>query len=112
MMNDFEFVEKIIAVTAREAGLKRSIDLLSGKRELYVCKYRDDAIFLAKEHTTLSWERLAILFGKRHHTTLIGAHRRVQLRLERNPPRKDSLTWAGWHKRLLDQVQPKEVETK
>ena len=109
-MTDRELVDRLIVVVAEEAGLKKSLDLLRRTgigAEQRICKFRDDAIYLAREHTKpdgLGWERLAEWFGARHHSTLIGAHRRVTLRLERNPPRRDGRKWAEWHKFLMDRV--------
>lgn len=109
-MNDREFVDRLIEVVAREAGVKR-VDLLrrtGSGREHYVCKYRDDAIYLARERTkasSVSWETLGVWFGARNHSTLIIAHRRVAQRLLHNPPRRDNRTWADWHKYILDSVE-------
>ena len=112
-MNDRELVDRIIAVITQEAGLKKPAALLERTgtgAERYVCKFRDDAIYLAREHTKaggLAWETLALWFGKRHHTTLLGAHRRVMLRLQGNPPRRDGRKWADWHKYIIDRVYEK-----
>lgn len=114
-MTERDLVEKIIAVAVKESGLKKPGDFLKrtgSGRERHICKLRDDAIYLAREHTKasgLAWEKLALWFGARHHTTLISAHRRAAARLVRNLPRRDGRNWADWHKYLMDQVLAVEV---
>jgi hypothetical protein len=109
-MTDRDLVDRLIIVLSREAGLRQPADLLKRSgvgREQFVCKFRDDAIYLAREHTKgsgLSWEKLALWFGARHHATLIGAHRRVLLRLKQNPPRRDGRTWSTWHAHVMNLV--------
>ena len=118
-MNERDLVEKIIAVALKESGLKKLADFLKrtgSGRERYICKLRDDAIYLAREHTKasgLGWEKLAIWFGARHHTTLISAYRRAKDRLDRNLPRRDGRCWPEWHAYLMQQVyadQPVAIE--
>lgn len=106
-MNDVELVVMLQEVAAKESGLKDSGELLKHNRELYVCKARDTAIYLAREGTGLSWERLAAMFGARHHTSLIAAHRRVKIRLERNVRHDARFTQAQWHAHVLQVVQLK-----
>jgi chromosomal replication initiation ATPase DnaA len=109
-MTERDLVEKIIAVLAKESGLEptKFLKRTGAARELHVCKFRDDAIYLAREHTRtsgLSWEKLGVWFGARHHTTLIAAHRRVAERLKRNLPRRDKRTWAEWHEYIMERVK-------
>lgn len=117
-MTEHELVDRIIAVAVRESGLKKVADFLKrtgSGRERYICKLRDDAIYLAREHTKasgLGWEALSRWFGARHHTTLISAHRRALERLNRNLPRRDNRRWDEWHKYLMDQVYDVPVSTK
>ena len=108
-MNDIEHVVTIQEVVAKESGLKGAGELLAHNRELYVCKARDAAIYLAREGTGLSWERLATMFGARHHTSLIMAHRRVKLRLARAARHNAQFTQAQWHARILEVVQARDV---
>jgi len=101
-MTDPEFVTRIIDVCANEAGVSRKEFL--NTREQRVCKFRDDAIYLAREHTDLAFEALAELFGQRHHTTLIQSHRKAGMRLTRNLIRKGGQSWSEWHQHLLAKV--------
>lgn len=106
-MNDLEFVGKLQAAVAKEAGLDNTEALLhraAGSRELYLCKFRDAAIFLARTHTDLGFPRLGQLFGGRTASTIISAHRREEDRLKRNAPRRDKRTHAEWHAHLLSLV--------
>jgi len=105
-MTDPDLVDHIIAVLAAEAGLKKPADLLKRTARIHrICKFRDDAIYLARQLTSMSYPELAQRFGERHHTTLICAVRKVELRLRNNPIRKDGRTWADWHKYLVGKIQ-------
>lgn len=103
-MTDFEFVERTIEVVSKEAGFKHPMELLRNSREYYAAKFRDDAIFLARENTGLSFPQLGSLF-KRHYSSVIFAYRRAQMRREKNPPRKDKRSWMEWHNYLLERVR-------
>jgi chromosomal replication initiation ATPase DnaA len=113
-MKERDLVDKIIAVLAEEAGLKDSAELLKRTAtgaEHRIVKFRDDAIYLAREATKESGLSLIVLgewFGARSHTTLISACRRVALRLERNPPRRDKRKWTEWHAYIMEQVNSEE----
>jgi len=100
----FELVKALIAVASTEAGFEEPKYLLRRHREVYAAKFRDDAIYLARENTDLSYSQLAELF-QRHHTSLIGAWRRAKLRRERNVPRRDGRTWIAWHEYLLEKAK-------
>jgi len=103
--NELVFVSRLQDAVAKAAGLRNAGDLIKrgkGSRELYVCKYRDAAIYLARECTGLSTIRLGQLFGGRDHSTVVLACTRERLRLTRNPPRVDGLTHAQFHQKLLD----------
>jgi chromosomal replication initiation ATPase DnaA len=105
-MNDPEFVQRLQVVVAAAAGLDNVDALLTKtKRELYVCKFRDTAIYLAREHTDLGWERLAEMFGARHHSALVNAYKREKMRLAHNPLRRDKRTYKEWHDFVLAEVQ-------
>jgi chromosomal replication initiation ATPase DnaA len=103
--NELVFVSKLQSAVAIAAGLRNAQELVKrgkGSRELYVCKYRDAAIYLARTNTGLSTIRLGQLFGGRDHSTVVLACNREKLRLTRNPPRSDGLTHAQFHQKLLD----------
>lgn len=107
-MTDFEFVANMITVVSQEAGFRdiprKTRTLLRNSREYYAAKFRDDAIYLARENTQLSYPQLGELF-KRDHSTVIAAYRRAKMRRERNPLRKDKRTWVEWHDYLLAKVR-------
>ena len=111
-MSDLELIDRLITVLSKEAGLKKPGELLKHNRELYICKFRDDAIYLAREATkqnSLGWEKLAQIFGARHHTSLISAHRRVSLRIAQKAPRRDGRTWVEWHQYIMGKVNDERV---
>jgi chromosomal replication initiation ATPase DnaA len=110
-MNDIERVVALQEAAAKAAGIKGVKELLAHNRELYVCKARDTAIYLARETTSLSWERLAAMFGARHHTSLIMAHRRVKMRLARGV-KCGTVAQVEWNARILEAIQPQVDETK
>lgn len=108
-MNEIDLVKTIIAVVAAEAGFHAPADLLRSNREAYASKYRDDAVWLARTETELSFPELAKLFprGKqpRHHTTIIAAFQRAETRRVKSPLRRDGRKWIEWHKHLLEKVR-------
>lgn len=103
-LNDREFVDRIIAVCSKEAGFKKPSALLHNSRDFYAAKFRDDAVFLARTNTSLSYPQLATIF-RRDHSTLVFAYQRAVKRREKNPPRRDGRTWVEWHSYLLEKVK-------
>jgi chromosomal replication initiation ATPase DnaA len=112
-MNDLQFVRQLQDAVACAAGLKDRDELIRrapGSRELYTCKFRDAAIFLARANTSLGVIRLGELFGGRSASTITAAYKREALRIQRNAPRKDGLTHAAWHAALLVSIkEPEEL---
>jgi len=110
-MNDLAFVAHLQAAAAEAAGLKSVEELLrkgKGGRELYICRYRDAAVYLARKHTNLATPRLGQLFGARHHTTILACCRREELRLSRKLRwRRQNMTLAEFHQMLLDSARVK-----
>jgi hypothetical protein len=102
-MNDIERVVALQEAAAKAAGIKGVKELLAHNRELYVCKARDTAIYLARDTTRLSWVR--------HHTSLIMAHRRVKMRLARGV-KCGTVAQVEWNARILEAIQPQVDETK
>lgn len=111
-MNDLQFVKQLQETVAKAAGLEDRDALIhraAGSRELYVCKFRDAAIYLARTNTGLGVIRLGELFGGRKASTITAACQREKLRLQRNAPRKDNKTHAAWHASFLVALEwPKE----
>jgi chromosomal replication initiation ATPase DnaA len=111
-MNDLQFVKQLQDAVAKAAGLKDREALIhraAGSRELYVCKFRDAAIYLARTQTTLGVTRLGELFGGRKASTITVACERETLRLRRNLQHKNGMTHAAWHASLLVAIEePKE----
>lgn len=110
-MNDLELVARLQQAAATAAGLRKVEELFprgKGSHEIYICKFRDAAIFLARQHTELSVIRLGELFGGRDPSTITAACRREAVRLTRNAPRKDHKTHAEWHTSLLDAARSSE----
>jgi chromosomal replication initiation ATPase DnaA len=107
-MNDLQFVKQLQVAVAKAAGLKDREELIhrsGGSRELYTCKFRDAAIYLARTNTSLGVIRLGELFGGRKASTITAACQREKLRLQRNVPRKDCKTYAAWHASLLAAIE-------
>lgn len=107
-MNDLEFVARLQVAVAKAAGLDEPDALIHrncGSRELYLCKFRDAAIYLARTNTDLGVVRLGELFGGRKASTITAACKREELRLARNAPRRDKKKQAEWHKYLLSLVE-------
>jgi hypothetical protein len=103
-MTDIDIVHAIIAVVSAEAGCKEPIGVLRRNSEHRISKFRDDAIWLARTRTQLSYPELGAWFH-RHHTSALASFRRAELRRERNPPRKDGRTWKAWHAYLWQKVE-------
>ena len=106
-MNDLQFVAKLQVVIAKEGGFDELNALThreSGSRELYLCKFRDAAIYLARTHTDLGVVRLGELFGDRRASAITAACQREELRLKRNLKRRDGKTHVQWHEHLLSLV--------
>ena len=113
-MNDLQFVRQLQAAVAKAAGLKDRDELIhrsAGSRELYTCKFRDAAIYMARENTALGVIRLGELFGGRSASTITAACKREKLRLQRNVPHKSGMTHAAWHASMLVAIEepPEEI---
>jgi chromosomal replication initiation ATPase DnaA len=102
-MHDFQILPIIVEVVAKSAGLRKIKRLYSNERAPSMVKLRDTVLFLIRQKTALSLEEIGRPF-KKDHSTILGAIRREEARLARNPPRTDGLTWKAYHDRLLTEI--------
>lgn len=83
-------VNSLAKLVARRFRL-RVADLKSSSRRQTIVLARGVAMYLARQHTRLSLERIGEYFGKRDHTTVLHACRQIRLRLEREPELKEAV---------------------
>jgi hypothetical protein len=102
-MHDFQVLAIVVEVVAASAQLKTTKLLYSGNRAPALVKLRDTALFLIRAKTTLSLPEIGRFF-KRDHSSIHTAIEREGLRLKRNPPRADKLSWAEYHARLQSEI--------
>jgi chromosomal replication initiation ATPase DnaA len=103
-MTDLDTVKAIIKIVSAEAGVSVDEFLSLQNRVHRVCKYRDDAIYLAREHTQMGYQELAKLFDCRHHTTLVSSYRKVKMRRDRGVVHRNGMKWSDWHNYLMAKV--------
>ncbi len=76
--------ERIMEAVSRFFNIKVS-DLKGRRRVKSVARPRQLAMYLAREHTPLSFPDLGLAFGGRDHTTVLHAHRKVSEEVQHNP---------------------------
>ena len=99
-MTELELVHRLQEVVAEEAGMAQR-ELLKRNNERRKARYLDSAIYVARQNTHFTVEKLGELFNRRQHSTISRAIWREEQRLKRKPPRHDKRTWPGWHAYLL-----------
>jgi chromosomal replication initiator protein len=66
-------------------------DLLSGRRQRTISLARSVAMYLVRKTAKLSFPEIGMRMGKRNHSTVISACRRIERALQRNEP----LVWSS-----------------
>ena len=79
-------------------GLERR-ELMSGRRQRTISLARSVAMYLTRKCTNLSYPEIANRMGKRNHSTVISACRRIEAAVERNDP-------VGWTGSTGDRREP------
>ncbi|MEM6560214.1 MAG: chromosomal replication initiator protein DnaA [Planctomycetota bacterium] len=82
--------EAILEATCEYFGLDRR-DLMSGRRQRTISLARSIAMYLVRKTSKLSFPEIANRLGKRNHSTVISACRRIEKALETNEP----LAWTS-----------------
>ncbi|MEM8873118.1 MAG: chromosomal replication initiator protein DnaA [Planctomycetota bacterium] len=82
--------EAILEATCEYFGLDRR-DLMSGRRQRTISLARSIAMYLVRKTSKLSFPEIANRLGKRNHSTVISACRRIEKALEANEP----LAWTS-----------------
>ncbi len=81
--------EQVFAAACDFFGLERN-ELLSGSRQRTIGLARSTSMYLVRKLTNLSYPDIAGRMGKRNHSTVISACRRVEASIKRNEP----VTWT------------------
>jgi prolyl oligopeptidase PreP (S9A serine peptidase family) len=103
-VTELELVHRLQAVVAEEADMDEH-ELLKRNNERRKARYLDSAIYLARQNTHFTVEKLGELFNRRQHSTISRAIWREEQRLKRKPPRHDKRTWPVWHDYLLTKAR-------
>jgi chromosomal replication initiator protein len=82
--------ENILNGVCSYFGLEHK-DLMSGRRQRTISLARSVAMFLVRKTAKLSFPEIGIRMGKRNHSTVISACRRIEKAVMRNEP----LTWTS-----------------
>ncbi len=82
--------EQIFESVCEFFGLERS-ELMSGRRQRTISLARSVAMYLTRKCTNLSYPDIAGRMGKRNHSTVISACRRIEAAVGRNEP----VSWTG-----------------
>ncbi len=82
--------ENILAAVCQYFGLEHK-ELLSGRRQRTISLARSVAMFLVRKNSRLSFPEIAGKLGKRNHSTVISACRRI----ERALARSEKLAWES-----------------
>lgn len=82
--------ESIVGSVCEYFGLEPR-DLMSGRRQRTISLARSVAMFLVRRTSKLSFPEIASRMGKRNHSTVISACRRIERAVERN----EKLVWTS-----------------
>jgi len=82
--------ENVLTAVCQYFGLEHK-DLMSGRRQRTVSLARSVAMFLVRKTAKLSFPEIGIRMGKRNHSTVISACRRIERAVARN----ENLTWTS-----------------
>lgn len=66
-------------------------DIKRGKRNKNMVLPRQTAMYLIRELTELSLPEIAVVFGAKHHTTILYAHKKTKVELPKNEKLKDAI---------------------
>ena len=90
--------EAVMDVMCEYFAIERP-DLMSGRRQRTVSLARSVAMYLIRKTSKLSYPEIAGRLGKRNHSTVISACRRVEASLTRNDP-------MSWTSSVGDRTEP------
>ncbi|MDP6541915.1 MAG: helix-turn-helix domain-containing protein, partial [Phycisphaerales bacterium] len=99
-------VQDIVEITSKRLGLTTE-DLLSSSRSTRVVLARSIAAFLGRQLTTMSFPELATALGRKNHSTVHAAARRIEKRLEHESNSEGSVQIGDEEvtvRELLDQL--------
>ena len=82
--------ENILSSVCHYFGLDNK-ELMSGRRQRTISLARSVAMFLVRKNSRLSFPEIAAKLGKRNHSTVISACRRIERALARN----EKLAWES-----------------
>ena len=82
--------ENILQSVCNYFGLEHK-DLMSGRRQRTISLARSVAMFLVRKTAKLSFPEIGMRMGKRNHSTVISACRRIERAVAKNEP----LTWTS-----------------
>ena len=82
--------ENILQGVCTYFGLEHK-DLMSGRRQRTISLARSVAMFLVRKTAKLSFPEIGIRMGKRNHSTVISACRRIERAVQKNEP----LSWTS-----------------
>ena len=82
--------ENILQSVCNYFGLEHK-DLMSGRRQRTISLARSVAMFLVRKTAKLSFPEIGMRMGKRNHSTVISACRRIERAVQTNEP----LTWTS-----------------
>ena len=82
--------ENILQGVCEYFGLEHK-DLMSGRRQRTISLARSVAMFLVRKTAKLSFPEIGIRMGKRNHSTVISACRRIERAVQKNEP----LNWTS-----------------
>src|SRR5206468_9137326 len=82
--------ENILQSVCNYFGLEHK-DLMSGRRQRTISLARSVAMFLVRKTAKLSFPEIGMRMGKRNHSTVISACRRIERAVQKNEP----LIWTS-----------------
>jgi chromosomal replication initiator protein len=82
--------ENILQSVCTYFGLEHK-DLMSGRRQRTISLARSVAMFLVRKTAKLSFPEIGMRMGKRNHSTVISACRRIERAVQKNEP----LVWTS-----------------
>ena len=82
--------ENILQAVCTYFGLEHK-DLMSGRRQRTISLARSVAMFLIRKTAKLSFPEIGTRMGKRNHSTVISACRRIERAVQKN----ESLVWTS-----------------
>ncbi len=77
-------IEKILRISARFFGIRES-DLSSSRRSRSITYPRQMAMYLCRRLTSVSLHKIGLAFGKKDHTTVLHACRKIEKLVDSDP---------------------------